>query len=55
MFVACIINVIPNKFAHNNDVMKNCGTDMLHCIYKRMLIHVHTAMYALHIYFEKLP
>jgi hypothetical protein len=22
MFVACIINVIPNKCAHNDDVMK---------------------------------
>ena len=30
-------------------------TDMLHCIYTRMLIHVHTAMYALHISFVKLP
>ena len=64
MFVAYIINVIPNNFAHNNDVMKNCNYMWLNityhrcvqtCIYKGMLIHVHTAMYALHIYFEKLP
>jgi hypothetical protein len=36
----------------SGNILQIC-TGMLH--YTRMLIHVHTVMYALHIYFVKLP